>query len=99
MPYATCFICSQNGHISKACPKNAKGIYPNGGCCKICQSTFHLIKDCPEKNASKALGGEITLSKVEDFKKHDTENDDHYSRDHSHINNANQSLKKKVVVF
>ena len=26
--FATCFICKQVGHLSKACPDNPKGLYP-----------------------------------------------------------------------
>jgi zinc finger CCHC domain-containing protein 9 len=29
-PYATCFICKEQGHISKQCPDNPRGLYPNG---------------------------------------------------------------------
>ena len=48
-PYATCFVCKKVGHISKDCPDNAHGLYPNGGCCLECGSVRHLRKDCPEK--------------------------------------------------
>ncbi|KIJ39863.1 hypothetical protein M422DRAFT_32468 [Sphaerobolus stellatus SS14] len=58
LPFASCFVCSQRGHISAKCPKNsARGIYPNGGSCKLCQQTDHLAKDCPlrvKENASKS---------------------------------------------
>lgn len=46
--YATCFICREQGHISKQCPDNPKGIYPQGGACKICGDVTHLKKDCPD---------------------------------------------------
>jgi zinc finger CCHC domain-containing protein 9 len=29
-PYAKCFICNEMGHISKQCPDNPRGLYPNG---------------------------------------------------------------------
>ena len=29
-PFAKCFICGETGHISRACPDNPKGLYPNG---------------------------------------------------------------------
>lgn len=29
-PYAKCFICKEMGHISKQCPDNPRGLYPNG---------------------------------------------------------------------
>ncbi|PWN41836.1 hypothetical protein IE81DRAFT_291275, partial [Ceraceosorus guamensis] len=46
LPYATCFICSQKGHLSSKCPKG-RGVYPSGGSCRLCSSTEHLVKDCP----------------------------------------------------
>mmetsp|Transcript_3934 Transcript_3934/g.9375 ORF Transcript_3934/g.9375 Transcript_3934/m.9375 type:complete len:227 (+) Transcript_3934:228-908(+) len=49
LPYATCFICNQKGHLASACTQNKTGIYVNGGCCRRCGSTQHLATDCPEK--------------------------------------------------
>ena len=48
--FAVCFVCGETGHLSRACPKNAQGIYINGGACKICKGTDHLAKDCPSKD-------------------------------------------------
>jgi zinc finger CCHC domain-containing protein 9 len=35
-PFAECFVCSKTGHISGACPENARGVYPKGGSCVHC---------------------------------------------------------------
>ncbi|KAI6647334.1 Zinc finger CCHC domain-containing protein 9-like [Oopsacas minuta] len=47
--FAKCFICKQTGHISKQCPQNSNGIYPNGGACRFCGSKKHLKGQCPER--------------------------------------------------
>ena len=50
LPHAVCFVCKGKGHLAGACPSNAKGVYPDGGCCKICRQVDHLAKDCPLPN-------------------------------------------------
>ncbi|KAJ3112728.1 hypothetical protein HK098_007970 [Nowakowskiella sp. JEL0407] len=45
-PFAHCFVCNEQGHLSSQCPQNEKGLYPNGGSCKYCGSVRHLARDC-----------------------------------------------------
>ncbi|VDL66601.1 unnamed protein product [Nippostrongylus brasiliensis] len=52
-PFATCFVCGQQGHLSRDCEQNTHGIYPDGGSCNACGSTKHLKRDCPELAAEK----------------------------------------------
>lgn len=54
-PYATCFVCKKIGHISKDCPDNDHGLYPNGGCCLDCGSVRHFRKDCPGKQRKQGM--------------------------------------------
>lgn len=50
-PFATCYVCLAQGHLSSACPNNAKGVYVNGGSCKVCGSVAHLVRNCPKIRA------------------------------------------------
>lgn len=49
LPYATCFVCHEKGHLASQCQQNERGIYVNGGSCRTCGSTKHRANDCPEK--------------------------------------------------
>ena len=53
LPFASCFVCHQKGHLAKHCEQNTKGIYVNGGCCKNCGSNQHRATECPNKKKSK----------------------------------------------
>lgn len=55
LPFASCFICMKRGHISRDCPENPNGLYPNGGCCHICLQKTHLVRDCPERTEEDKL--------------------------------------------
>lgn len=46
--FASCFICGEQGHISKQCPENPRGVYPKGGACRTCGDVTHLRRDCPK---------------------------------------------------
>lgn len=56
LPFASCFVCNGKGHLASSCPQNtAKGVYPDGGCCKLCGETSHLARDCGLRKRGKLL--------------------------------------------
>ncbi|KAL1435556.1 hypothetical protein MTO96_000213 [Rhipicephalus appendiculatus] len=57
-PYAKCFICKQQGHLSRKCPRNDKGVYPKGGHCNFCGAIDHFKKECPEMEKNKSKNSE-----------------------------------------
>ncbi|XP_019853710.1 PREDICTED: zinc finger CCHC domain-containing protein 9-like isoform X2 [Amphimedon queenslandica] len=49
-PFAQCFICGESGHLSRSCPDNPRGLYPNviEGCrsqvqCQALLSQSHFV--------------------------------------------------------
>mmetsp|Transcript_26368 Transcript_26368/g.40457 ORF Transcript_26368/g.40457 Transcript_26368/m.40457 type:complete len:255 (-) Transcript_26368:31-795(-) len=54
LPYASCFVCGQKGHLASQCTQNTNGIYVNGGECRICGSNQHRATDCPENENGNA---------------------------------------------
>jgi zinc finger CCHC domain-containing protein 9 len=54
LPFATCFLCHEKGHLVSGCPQNKRGIYVNGGSCRECGSQQHRVTECPEKKKKKA---------------------------------------------
>ncbi|KAJ3054260.1 hypothetical protein HK097_002245 [Rhizophlyctis rosea] len=62
LPFASCFICNQKGHLSSQCPENERGLYPNGGGCKFCGSVRHLARDC---KPAQQEAGFTTLGKMD----------------------------------
>jgi zinc finger CCHC domain-containing protein 9 len=59
--YALCFLCDTKGHLASACPKNDRGVYPNGGCCHYCGSIKHLARNCRPTQSS-TNGNEIIIT-------------------------------------
>lgn len=49
--FAQCFVCKEQGHISRQCPDNKRGLYPNGGACRVCGDVTHFKRDCPKFQA------------------------------------------------
>ena len=50
LPFATCFVCQQKGHLASSCPQNPHGVYVQGtGACQSCGSKQHRKSDCPQK--------------------------------------------------
>lgn len=63
-PFAKCFICKEQGHITRDCPKNERGVYPKGGRCNLCGNVNHLRKDCPSLMKQTTEEPSITLHTI-----------------------------------
>ena len=73
LPFATCFICKEKGHLSSQCKQNENGVYVKGGCCKRCGSKTHLFVNCPivKKENEKVEDDEKSAGDVEEFLEED----------------------------
>ncbi|XP_027200124.1 uncharacterized protein LOC113794222 [Dermatophagoides pteronyssinus] len=66
LPFAKCFICHQNGHLTRNCSMNKNGAFPNGGKCRSCGSINHTLKECPKNKTKFEDEEEILLPTLND---------------------------------
>jgi zinc finger CCHC domain-containing protein 9 len=110
LPYAKCYVCDGTGHLAGQCPKNEKGMYPNGGSCRFCGKVDHLARDCKmtKEEAGTSVVGKIDLSQgaddddfhifVEEKQKFGQQNKDEKDMEKL-IEKRKDNVKKKVVKF
>mmetsp|Transcript_8136 Transcript_8136/g.10639 ORF Transcript_8136/g.10639 Transcript_8136/m.10639 type:complete len:195 (+) Transcript_8136:92-676(+) len=104
LPFATCFICQQQGHLSSQCSNNENGIYVNGGCCKVCGSKSHLSKGCTEKQAKiksdseGKIQGLPPMENFDDLIEHDTDKPKPMKKDAPKKESEKNVTKKRRVV-
>mmetsp|Transcript_20023 Transcript_20023/g.32336 ORF Transcript_20023/g.32336 Transcript_20023/m.32336 type:complete len:228 (+) Transcript_20023:98-781(+) len=103
LPYATCFVCKEKGHLASRCPKNSNGIYVHGGSCRVCGSQQHLASECPEKKRKKKVDhqGGVEDRDVEDLLEHEPSKQKSTAGKAEPSDPAKQSKPKKrrVVTF
>ena len=97
LPYATCFVCKQIGHLASQCTRNEKGIYVNGGCCHKCGSNLHRSTACPTMMKEKAKVDDVVEENYDDLLNTDEAKTDKICD----LESATQksSKKRKVVKF
>jgi zinc finger CCHC domain-containing protein 9 len=85
-------VCNEEGHLSGQCPKNERGLYPNGGSCRFCEQVDHLAKDCPitKEQAGTTVVGTINLDQGAD--------DDDYHIFVTEKEKMSQDLKKEKKI-
>jgi len=91
LPFATCFICREKGHLSSQCKQNENGIYVKGGSCKICGSKDHLVMHCPTK--------EQRANDVEDSDKDEFDVEELLECDDRKVDETKIKRKRKAVTF
>jgi zinc finger CCHC domain-containing protein 9 len=103
LPYATCFICQQRGHIALQCPQNQHGIYVQGnGQCKFCGSKYHRGSHCPDKSSHTKRTDKNKGFEEETFDTSDLLDDTTVTNDNATTKTKSadpQPRKKRVVVF
>ena len=95
LPFATCFLCKQKGHLVSSCPQNQRGIYVNGGCCRICGSQQHRATDCPD-NANKKKKNKTKSGDGDDGSDDDDDNSVEKLLEPVDHRTRNQKTRKKV---
>lgn len=89
--FATCFVCKQEGHISKQCPDNPRGMYPSGGGCRLCGDVTHFRRECPTLQAK---SNKVTLGLMDqDIETLDGQSNEPISKD------PTMKRKNKIVKF
>ncbi|KAF9896493.1 hypothetical protein BX616_007334, partial [Lobosporangium transversale] len=91
--FATCFVCKEQGHLAGKCPKNEKGLYPNGGSCRFCGKVDHLAKDC---KLTKEEVGTLTVGKI-DLVQGADDDDFHIFVDEKRKLTEEQKAIKKII--
>ncbi|UZJ53851.1 hypothetical protein CBS101457_003171 [Exobasidium rhododendri] len=112
LPFASCFICKEKGHLASKCKQNkGRGIYPNGGSCMLCQSVDHLAKDCELRTNAAGVNSisNAAISMGNTYSKTGADEDDFHSlsRKRREIEEEEKSagakkrktVEKKVVSF
>ncbi len=102
LPFATCFICQERGHIASQCQKNEHGIYVQGtGQCKYCQSKYHRGSQCPDRSKKQPKSNDGRLDDFDTSDLLDHDNDDTTNQTAPTITNSKSETKakKRVVKF
>ena len=102
LPFATCFICKEQGHLSSQCKLNSHGIYIGGsGGCRFCGKNDHLYVHCTERGQQKQeKDGDNNFNDndggadVDQFLEEEIGGNDKKS-----VTSIRQKKKKKVVQF
>ncbi|XP_050541033.1 zinc finger CCHC domain-containing protein 9-like [Daktulosphaira vitifoliae] len=99
LEYAKCFICNEEGHLSRQCPDNPMGLYPNGGACRLCEDVTHFAKDCPEKQNCKKEEYLPVVGLIDNKAIEELDCNQQKSRKDLSGFNGNKGLKKKKLVI
>ena len=59
LPYASCYLCNEMGHLASTCERNdGRGIFVKGKVgCRVCGSVQHIASDCPDSSKRKLKKG------------------------------------------
>lgn len=101
LPHARCFICSELGHLTSACPRNERGVYPRGGGCRFCGANTHLARDCDRRRGDGSKGSTsepVRAAVIRDAKRENSENINPPPSTSTKIKSNGSSTKKSKTV-